>query len=139
MNQESIMAMTDANIMNTYRRTPIALVKGEGARVWDAEGRQYLDFIAGIAVCNLGHAHPAVVEAIRRQALDLMHVSNLYYTRPQAEVARILVEHSFADQKINLLIIRHHFHPIYKHPSPKSRHIFASMRMKIWDRTNSNF
>ena len=98
MNQESIMAMTDANIMNTYRRTPIALVKGEGARVWDAEGRQYLDFIAGIAVCNLGHAHPAVVEAIRRQALDLMHVSNLYYTRPQAEVARILVEHSFADK-----------------------------------------
>ena len=98
MNQETIMAMTDANIMNTYRRTPIALVRGQGARVWDAEGRQYLDFVAGIAVCNLGHAHPAVVDAILRQARELMHVSNLYYTKPQAEVARILVEHSFADK-----------------------------------------
>ncbi len=92
------MSLTDANIMNTYRRTPIALVRGQGARVWDAGGRQYLDFLAGIAVCNLGHAHPAVVDAVRRQAGELMHVSNLYYTNPQAEVARILVERSFADK-----------------------------------------
>lgn len=98
MKKEKIMAWADKNIMNTYRRTPIALVKGEGARVWDAEGKEYLDFVAGIAVCNLGHSHPKVVSAIRKQAKNLMHVSNLYYTWPQAEVAMLLVKHSFADK-----------------------------------------
>lgn len=98
MKEKKIKELVDKNIMNTYRRTPIALVKGKGATVEDAQGRQYLDFIAGIAVCNLGHAHPKVVKAIRKQAKDLMHVSNLYYTRPQAEVAALLTKHSFADK-----------------------------------------
>ncbi|MBP7341258.1 MAG: aspartate aminotransferase family protein [Smithellaceae bacterium] len=98
MNGKKIMALADANIMNTYRRVPIALVKGEGARVWDAEDREYLDFVAGIAVCNLGHSHPKVVKAIKKQAKELMHVSNLYYTKPQADVAAWLVAHSFADR-----------------------------------------
>ncbi|MDX9822377.1 MAG: aminotransferase class III-fold pyridoxal phosphate-dependent enzyme, partial [Syntrophales bacterium] len=76
---ETEIARSEQFVMNTYKRFPIALVRGEGARVWDVEGREYLDFIAGIAVCNLGHCHPAVVEAIRAQAGMLMHVSNLYH------------------------------------------------------------
>lgn len=98
MKEKKIMALADQNMMNTYRRVPIALVKGKGARLWDANGREYLDFVAGIAVCNLGHSHPKVVKAIKKQAKDLMHVSNLYYTKPQAEVAAILTKHSFADK-----------------------------------------
>jgi len=98
MKEKKIMALADKNIMNTYRRVPIALVKGEGARLWDANGKEYLDFVAGIAVCNLGHSHPNVVKAIKKQAKNLMHVSNLYYTRPQGEVARLLTKHSFADK-----------------------------------------
>ncbi len=98
MKEKKIMAWADKNIMNTYRRVPIALVKGEGARLWDANGKEYLDFVAGIAVCNLGHSHPNVVKAIKKQAKNLMHVSNLYYTRPQGEVAKLLTQHSFADK-----------------------------------------
>jgi predicted acetylornithine/succinylornithine family transaminase len=98
MKEKKIMDLTDKNIMNTYRRVPIALVKGEGARLWDANGKEYLDFVAGIAVCNLGHSHPNVGKAIKKQAKNLMHVSNLYYTRPQGEVARLLTKHSFADK-----------------------------------------
>lgn len=98
MKEKKIMALADQNIMNTYRRVPIALVKGEGARVWDANGKAYLDFVAGIAVCNLGHSHPKVVKAVKKQVKDLMHVSNLYYTKPQAEVAAWLTKHSFADK-----------------------------------------
>ncbi len=98
MNEKKIMALADQHIMNTYRRAPIALVKGEGAKLWDASGREYLDFVAGIAVCNLGHSHPKVVKAIKKQAKELMHVSNLYYTKPQGEVAALLTKHSFADK-----------------------------------------
>jgi len=98
MNEKKIMALADQHIMNTYRRSPIALVKGEGAKLWDASGREYLDFVAGIAVCSLGHSHPKVVKAIKKQAKELMHVSNLYYTKPQGEVAALLTKHSFADK-----------------------------------------
>jgi acetylornithine/N-succinyldiaminopimelate aminotransferase len=98
MNEKKIMALADENIMNTYRRVPIALVKGEGARLWDANGKEYLDFVAGIAVCNLGHSHPAVVKAIKKQVKNLTHVSNLYYTQPQGEVAELLTKYSFADK-----------------------------------------
>lgn len=80
--------------MNTYLRPPMVLVRGEGARVWDAEGREYLDFVAGISVNNLGHCHPRVVEAVREQAGRLLHASNLYHSRPQAELARRLAEAS---------------------------------------------
>jgi len=98
MNEKKIMALADKNIMNTYRRVPIVLTKGEGVRLWDAGGKEYLDFVAGIAVCNLGHSHPHVVKAIKKQVKNLTHVSNLYYTQPQAEVAALLTKHSFADQ-----------------------------------------
>jgi acetylornithine/N-succinyldiaminopimelate aminotransferase len=98
MEEKEIMALTDENIMNTYKRFPVVLVKGSGVKVWDVNGKEYLDFAAGIAVCNLGHSHPRVTAAIKEQVEKLTHVSNLYYTEPQTEVARLLVENSFADK-----------------------------------------
>ena len=88
-------------IMNTYNRQEdctLFLVKGKGCLVWDNKGKDYLDFVGGLAVNLLGHCHPDVVAAICSQAGELIHASNLYYTRPQAELARILVEHSAGDQ-----------------------------------------
>jgi predicted acetylornithine/succinylornithine family transaminase len=76
----------------------VALVKGEGCRLWDADGKCYLDFTAGLAVCNLGHCHPKVVAAVKAQAERLIHVSNLYYIGEQAELAELLCERSFADK-----------------------------------------
>ena len=89
---------SDKVLIGTYARYPAAMVKGEGCTLTDAEGREYLDCLAGIAVCSLGHCHPAVTDAICRQAKELVHVSNLYYTRPQTELAELLTENSFADQ-----------------------------------------
>jgi len=84
--------------IGNYARYPVAMVKGEGCRLVDADGREYLDFLAGIAVVGLGHCHPAVTEAISRQAGELLHVSNLYYTAPQTELAELLVANTFADK-----------------------------------------
>ena len=85
-------------LANTYARNPILLVRGKGAQVWDSTGKEYLDFVAGIAVCNLGHCHPKVVQALEEQARQLIHCSNLYYNGPQVELARRLCEHSFGDR-----------------------------------------
>ncbi|MCC7517776.1 MAG: acetylornithine transaminase [Verrucomicrobiae bacterium] len=82
-----ILAAHERFVISTYGRFPLAFVRGRGARLWDAEGREYLDFAAGIGVGSLGHAHPALVEAIARQAATLLHVSNLYHTESQARVA----------------------------------------------------
>ncbi|HSZ76172.1 MAG TPA: aspartate aminotransferase family protein [Chthoniobacterales bacterium] len=79
-------------VVPTYGRYDLVLVRGRGARVWDVEGKEYLDFGAGIAVSTLGHSHPRMIEAISRQVQELIHTSNLYYTRPQGELARRLVE-----------------------------------------------
>jgi len=98
MNEKEIMALADENIMNTYKRFPIVLLKGSGVKVWDVNGKEYLDFAAGIAVCNLGHCHPQVIAAIKDQVEKLMHVSNLYYTEPQVQLAKLLVDNSFADK-----------------------------------------
>jgi acetylornithine/N-succinyldiaminopimelate aminotransferase len=84
--------------MSTYGRQPLTLVKGEGCRLWDDAGREYLDFVAGLAVCNLGHAHPAVARAAAAQLQQLVHVSNIYYTTPMVELAEELVRLSFADR-----------------------------------------
>ncbi|MEB3180050.1 MAG: aspartate aminotransferase family protein [Nostocaceae cyanobacterium] len=85
-------------VMTTYGRFPLALEKGAGCRVWDTEGREYLDFVAGIATCTLGHAHPALVETVTKQIQKLHHVSNLYYIPEQGDLAQWLVEHSCADR-----------------------------------------
>lgn len=87
MNENATLKeLDDAHVMPTYRRD-LALVRGEGCRVWDADGREYLDFMAGIAVCNTGHCHPAVVKAIREQAGKLMHASNLFLNEWQPRLA----------------------------------------------------
>jgi predicted acetylornithine/succinylornithine family transaminase len=77
-------------LMRTYKRAPVEFVRGEGARLWDADGREYLDFLTGISVCSVGHCNPAVVEAVREQAGRLMHVSNLFYTEPMVRLAERL-------------------------------------------------
>ncbi len=77
-------------LMPTYRRAPVEFVRGEGARLWDSDGKEYLDFLAGISVCSAGHCHPAVVEAVREQAGRLMHVSNLYLTEGGVRLAERL-------------------------------------------------
>ncbi|NYB27289.1 MAG: acetylornithine transaminase [Methanobacteriaceae archaeon] len=91
MNTEEIMALDKKYVMQTYGRQPLALKKGSGAVVWDVEGNSYIDCLAGIAVNNVGHAHPRIAEAIADQAKELIHTSNLYYTRQQVELAELLV------------------------------------------------
>lgn len=98
MNTQEIMEMGQKYVMNTYGRLPMALVKGEGAYVWDAEGKKYLDFVSGLAVNSLGHCHPKVVKAIREQAGTLMHVSNMYWIEHQVKLAKMLVENSALDK-----------------------------------------
>ncbi|PPS45933.1 aspartate aminotransferase family protein [Chroococcidiopsis sp. TS-821] len=88
----------DQSVMTTYGRFPLALDRGAGCRVWDTQGREYLDFVAGIATCTLGHAHPAMVETVTQQIQKLHHVSNLYYIPEQAQLAKWLIEHSCADR-----------------------------------------
>ncbi|MCP4344741.1 MAG: aspartate aminotransferase family protein [Desulfobacterales bacterium] len=96
MNQ--IINRADKVIAATYKRFPIVVKSGKGCTLWDTEGRSYTDFVGGIAVCNLGHAHPRISKALSDQASVLFHVSNLFYTVPQTELASWLVENSFADR-----------------------------------------
>src|SRR5919198_1967068 len=98
MGNQTLIDRANAHIATTYGRSPMALVRGEGTRVWDADGKVYYDFLAGLGVNNLGHCHPKVVDAIRRQAGQLLHVSNLYHIQPQIELADLLAERSFADR-----------------------------------------
>ena len=93
-----IMEQADQVIAKTYKRFPVVLSKGSGCTLYDTDGRRYTDFVAGIAVCNLGHSHPAITRALIAQAQTLWHVSNLYYTMPQVELADWLVNNSFADR-----------------------------------------
>lgn len=95
---ETTINRADKYMFRTYGRFPICLVKGDGCRVWDEEDKEYLDFVGGIAVCALGHSAPLVTRALEEQSRELVHVSNLYYTKPQTELAQLLVENSFADR-----------------------------------------
>jgi len=88
----------DEYVVQSYARFPLTLERGQGCRVWDMDGNEYLDFVAGIATCTLGHAHPAMVEAVTQQIQKLHHVSNLYYIPEQGELAKWLVQHSCADK-----------------------------------------
>ncbi|SPP63871.1 acetylornithine transaminase [Nitrospira lenta] len=98
MPTEELKDLAAKYLMQTYARQPISIVRGRGAKVYDMEGREYIDFVGGIAVNILGHGHPDLVQAIQRQAAQLIHVSNLYYTEPQVRLAQMLVDHSFADR-----------------------------------------
>lgn len=93
---EMIRAEDEKYVMHTYRRLPVAFVRGEGTRLWDTAGREYLDLVGGLGVMILGHSHPRIVDAIQKQAALLIHTTNLYYVQPQVEIARLLVENTFA-------------------------------------------
>jgi len=98
MTQNTTITLADRCLMHTYGRFPLVLVRGQGAYVWDDAGNRYLDFVSGLAVNALGHCHPRVVEAIRDQAGQLMHCSNLYYTEPQVNLARRLIQSAGLDR-----------------------------------------
>ncbi len=98
MTTAEIKALNEQHVINTYGSREIAFVRGEGVKLWDAEGKEYLDFFAGIAVVGLGHCHPKVTEALCMQAKTLVHVSNLYYIEPQVKLAALLCQHSFAQK-----------------------------------------
>ncbi len=93
-----IIADSQKYLMNTYTRQPLVLIKGRGMKVFDSDGREYYDYVAGVATNNLGHCHPRVVVALQKQAQRLMHISNHYHNEPQINLAKMLVKHSFADK-----------------------------------------
>jgi predicted acetylornithine/succinylornithine family transaminase len=90
MNLKELQALENDYVMPTYARQPVEFVRGEGTRLWDSEGNEYLDFLAGISVVQIGHCHPLLVEAVTKQAGRLMHVGNLFYTEPQLRLAERL-------------------------------------------------
>jgi len=96
--KSTTMERADRYMFQTYGRFPVTLVRGKGCRVWDENGKEYLDFVGGIAVCALGHSSDVVTYALHEQSRTLVHVSNLFYTKPQVDVAEILVNNSFADR-----------------------------------------
>ena len=98
MNSQQWIEKADRYIMKTYGRYPLVPVRGEGCQLWDTDGKRYLDFLAGVAVNNLGHCHPKVVAALQKQAAELIHCSNYYHIPSQIELAEILCENSFADR-----------------------------------------
>ncbi|HXD95402.1 MAG TPA: acetylornithine transaminase [Candidatus Acidoferrum sp.] len=98
MDTKTLMEWSAKYHTPNYGRTPLVLVRGEGTRVWDSDGKEYLDFTTGIAVTGLGHCHPVITGAIREAAATLLHVSNIFHNAPQVHLAKLLVEHSFADR-----------------------------------------
>lgn len=96
--QEEIIKKGKQYLANTYNRFPIVVTKGDGCWVWDLNGRRYLDFLSGIAVCNLGHAHKNVIEGLSQQAQKLFHISNLFFIEPQIKAAELLCSHSFGEK-----------------------------------------
>lgn len=98
MNNKEIIDLDSKYIMQTYGRQPIALTHGEGVVIWDADGNEYIDFFAGIAVNALGQSHPKIIETIQKQAEKLIHVSNVYYTEEQVKLARKLAEITIFDR-----------------------------------------
>ena len=98
MDTKQMIDMADKHLMAFTKRQPVALVRGEGSRVWDSDGKEYLDFTGGISVTALGHSHPKVVGTLREQAATLLHVSNIFHIPQQAQLAQLLCAHSFADR-----------------------------------------
>lgn len=98
MGNKELKERGDKVFVGTYARYGAAMVKGEGCKLIDADGREYLDFLSGIAVCSLGHSHPKVSEAICKQARQLVHASNLYYLEPQIQLAERIIAHSFGEK-----------------------------------------
>src|SRR5215469_6048126 len=95
---DTIKELDDEHVLKTYNRLPALFVQGAGCMLWDNRGNEYLDLLAGIAVCSLGHCHPAVVAAVTRQAQQLIHISNLLLSAPQAKLAERLCRISGMDK-----------------------------------------
>lgn len=98
MNNRRVVRLDKKYVMHTYSRIPIAMERGEGVRIWDSDGKEYLDFISGIGVNAVGHCHPEIVKAVESQLKRLLHCSNLYHINPQTKLAEALCEVSFADK-----------------------------------------
>ena len=98
MDTKQLMEWSEKHLMAFTKRYPVALVRGDGVRVWDSDGKEYLDFTGGIAVTALGHSHPKVVGTLREQAATLVHVSNYFHIPQQIHLAKLLCDHSFADR-----------------------------------------
>ncbi|HVN87876.1 MAG TPA: aspartate aminotransferase family protein [Candidatus Binatia bacterium] len=98
MTNRDIIDLGGRYLFQIYPRAPLAIVRGKGCRVWDADGKEYLDFFGSTVVVNLGHCHPAITRALTEQANTILHVSNLHHSVPQAQLAERLVTHSFADR-----------------------------------------
>ncbi|MBI4515907.1 MAG: aspartate aminotransferase family protein [Deltaproteobacteria bacterium] len=98
MTNQEIIDLGARYLLQVYPRAPLALVRGHGCRVWDADGKEYLDFFGSTVVVNLGHCHARVTRALTEQANRILHVSNLHHSAPQALLAALLVQHSFADR-----------------------------------------
>ncbi|HCC69391.1 MAG TPA: acetylornithine transaminase [Nitrospiraceae bacterium] len=98
MDMKKLVEDSKKYIMNTYDRYPVVLKKGRGMKVWSYDDKEYLDFVAGVAVNCLGHCHPKIVVALQKQSQRLLHTSNLYHIEPQVKLAKLLAEHSFADR-----------------------------------------
>lgn len=98
MSSKELIEQSSKYLCNTYNRYPVVFSNGKGCKLWDVDGKEYLDFVAGLAVVNLGHCHPNVVAAIKEQAERLIHVSNYYHNEPMIELARLLCENSFAEK-----------------------------------------
>ena len=95
---QALYSIDKANYLPTFNRIPLAFSRGEGARLWDVEGKEYIDALAGIAVCNLGHCHPRVVKAVQEQAQQLMHISNFFVSKPQVVLGQKLLDISGLDR-----------------------------------------
>ncbi|MGC2423399.1 MAG: acetylornithine transaminase [Nitrospirota bacterium] len=98
MSTDKLIEESTKYLMNTYGRFPVVFVRGRGMRLWDSDGKEYLDFLAGIAVNNLGHCHPKIVIALQKQAQKLIHASNYFHMEPQIKLAKALCQNSFADK-----------------------------------------
>jgi acetylornithine/N-succinyldiaminopimelate aminotransferase len=98
MNTEQYIKEENKYLMHTYSRLPVCFVRGRGTRLWDVEGKEYLDLVSGLGVISIGHSHPAIVETIEEQARKLTHTSNLFYTLPQIELAEMLTTISFGEK-----------------------------------------
>jgi acetylornithine/N-succinyldiaminopimelate aminotransferase len=98
MSTDKLIEESTKYLMNTYGRFPVVFVRGRGLKLWDSDGKEYLDFLAGIAVNNLGHCHPKIVIALQKQAQKLIHASNYFHMEPQIKLAKALCQNSFADR-----------------------------------------
>ncbi len=141
MKTKELVEKSNKYIAQTYGRFPVALVSGKGTKLWDADGKEYLDFVSGIAVCNLGHCPDAVVTAVQNQVKKLLHVSNLYHIEPQIELAEELVINSFADKaffcnsgaeanEAAIKLVRKYFHD-----QGKEKHEIITMKQSFHGRT----